>query len=59
MKDYVSMASALYDSGWRSEDKDQLVSEYDLFEDDVNEICYWLKEFELDEICDYDGNSLY
>lgn len=38
MKDYGSMAAALYDGGWRAEDTDQLISEYNLTEDEAEQI---------------------
>ena len=38
MKDYESMAAALYDGGWRAEDRDQLKAEYGLTDDDVERI---------------------
>ena len=46
MKDYESMAAALYDSGWRADDKDQLKVEYDLTDDDVERIVDLLAEYE-------------
>ena len=45
-KDYESSAAALYDGGWRSEDKDQLMSEYDMTEEEADEVCEYLKRFE-------------
>ena len=38
MRDYGSMAAALYDGGWRAEDKEQLQAEYDLTDEDVEQI---------------------
>jgi len=38
VKDYGSMAAALYDGGWRAEDKDQLKVEYDLSDEDLERI---------------------
>lgn len=38
MRDYESIASALYDGGWRADDKDQLKAEYDLTDEDVERI---------------------
>lgn len=46
MKDFDMNAAALYDGGWRAEDKEQLIAEYDLTEAEATEICEWLKEFE-------------
>ena len=46
MRDYESMAAALYDGGWRAEDKDQLKVEYDLDEEDVERIVDLLATYE-------------
>ena len=46
MKDIEMSAAALYDGGWRAEDKEQLMAEYDLSEAEATEICEWLKEYE-------------
>lgn len=41
--DYLDVvAASLYDGGWRSLDKEQLVSEYGFTETEVSTICYWL-----------------
>ncbi len=45
-KDYESMAAALYDGGWRAEDKEQLQAEYGLTDDDVERIVDLLAEYE-------------
>jgi hypothetical protein len=45
-KDYGSMAAALYDGGWRADDKDQLKAEYDLTDDDVEQIVNLLATYE-------------
>ncbi len=47
MKDYRSIAAALYDGGWRANDKDQLKMEYDLSDDDVERIVDLLAEYEV------------
>jgi hypothetical protein len=39
-------AAALYDGGWRSEDKEELMSEYGLSEDEADELCEALKAYE-------------
>lgn len=39
-------ASSLYDGGWRAEDRDQLISEYQLTEEEADEICRGLTEVE-------------
>ena len=46
MMDYQESAAALYDGGWRAEDKEQLMAEYNLTEAEATEICEGLKEFE-------------
>lgn len=46
-KDISSSAAALYDGGWRAEDRDQLISEYDLTEDEADQLCEALAEFPL------------
>jgi hypothetical protein len=46
VRDYESMAAALYDGGWRAEDRDQLKVEYDLDEDDVERIVDLLAEYD-------------
>jgi len=46
MKDYESMAAALYDGGWRVEDRDQLQAEYDLTDDDTEHITRLLATYE-------------
>lgn len=37
--DISSEAAALYDGGWRSSDKDELIAEYDMSEDEAQGIC--------------------
>lgn len=44
--DFYSSAAALYDGGWRAEDKEQLIEEYDLTEDEAERICYFLYGFD-------------
>lgn len=44
---FYEMASALYAGGWKYTDKSELIKEYDLSLFQANEICYWLREFEL------------
>lgn len=46
MRDYARIASSLYASGWRSDDIEQLIAEYDLSEDEADNILYWLMVFE-------------
>lgn len=46
LKDVSSSASALYDGGWRSADADQLRAEYDLTEEETQELCTALADIE-------------
>ena len=46
MKDYESAAAALYDGGWRVEDRDQLKVEYDLSDEDVERIADLLATYD-------------
>ena len=46
VKDYGSIAAALYDGGWRADDKDQLKAEYDLTDEDVEHIVNLLATYE-------------
>lgn len=39
-------ASALFDGGWRSTDKEDLMTTYDLSEEEASEICEELAEME-------------
>ena len=39
-------AASLYDGGWRAEDRDQLIEEYNLTEEEADEICRGLAEVE-------------
>lgn len=39
-------AASLYDGGWRAEDRDQLIDEYNLTEEEADEICRGLAEVE-------------
>jgi hypothetical protein len=45
IKDYESMAAALFDGGWRSEDGKELKEEYDLTDEELEKICELLHEF--------------
>lgn len=49
IEDIESSAAALYDGGWRAEDRDQMIEEYDLHPDDADEICEKLAEYEENE----------
>jgi hypothetical protein len=46
VKDYESIAAALYDGGWRAEDRGQLKVEYDLDEDDAEQLVDLLATYE-------------
>lgn len=46
IKDIESSAAALYDGGWRSNDREELIAEYQLSEDEADAICEKLKEYE-------------
>lgn len=46
---FQSSAAALYDGGWRAADKEDLILEYDLYEDDAEKICELLAEYEQGE----------
>lgn len=46
MFDAYTSAAALYDGGWRFDDKDQLVEEYGFSEEEAANVCEYLKEFE-------------
>lgn len=45
MTDYRASAAALYGGGWRADDKDELMSEYNLTEEEVTELCKILAEY--------------
>jgi hypothetical protein len=46
ISDITTSAAALYDGGWRAEDRDQLITEYDLTPEDAEAICELLKDME-------------
>lgn len=39
-------ARALYDGGWRADDREDLIKEYELTEDDADSLCDALKKLE-------------
>lgn len=43
-------AASLYDGGWRSEDRDDLIDEYDLTEDEADAICAELSAIEAKKV---------
>ena len=46
LKDVEMSAASLYDGGWRAEDREQLIVEYQLTEDEADAICEKLQEYE-------------
>ncbi len=46
LKDITSSAAALYDGGWRSDDKEQLIEEYNLTEKEAIALVEQLAEYE-------------
>ena len=46
MTDYRTSAAYLYDGGWRAKDKDEMIIAYSLTEEEANEICKILAEYE-------------
>lgn len=46
IKNFEDSALALYAGGWRSEDKEELMIEYELTEDEAFKICQLLKNFD-------------
>lgn len=57
LKDIESAAAALYDGGWRAEDKDQLVDEYELDVEEADAICDRLAEYAEREISEEEGKN--
>lgn len=49
-----TIASFLYDGGWKSTDKEELKKEYQLSDEEADDICRGLKEYESqnDRWCD-------
>lgn len=45
---YNYSAASLYDGGWRAEDRADLIEEYDLTENEADEICKELAEIEAE-----------
>lgn len=48
MENFELCAAALYDGGWRSTDRDQMMSEYNLTQEEADGICEVLAELEQD-----------
>ncbi len=40
-------AASLYDGGWRAEDRELLIAEYDLTEEEADAICEKLSEYAI------------
>ena len=47
--EFSTMAAALYDGGWRAEDRDDLKAEYDLTDEKADKICEYLKSYDEEE----------
>lgn len=47
LKDYVTSAGALYDGGWRSEEREELKETYCLTDDEVNRLCFELEKIDV------------
>lgn len=43
------MAGVLFDGGWRSDDTEQLMQEYELSEEDAEQISQWLELYEYND----------
>ena len=46
INDMHSVVASLYDGGWRAEDYDQLMSEYDFTPDEADAVCAGLAEMD-------------
>ena len=46
ISDIATSAAALYDGGWRADDRDRLITEYDLTVEDADAICEALHDIE-------------
>ena len=49
INDYEASAAALYDGGWRAEDREQLIYEYDLTVEEADKICELLAAYDHKE----------
>lgn len=49
INDYEASAAALYDGGWRAEDREQLIYEYDLTAEEADKICELLAAYDHKE----------
>lgn len=48
--DFHETAAALYDGGWRPEDREQMIAEYNLNETDADSICTLMESFGKEEL---------
>ena len=48
--DILSAAASLYDGGWRSDDRDDLIEEYGLTGDEADKLCEALLEYDHQEV---------
>ena len=46
MKNFSYEAASLFDGGWRAEDHDELMREYDLTDEEATKLCEELAEME-------------
>lgn len=46
ISDFSRSAAALYDGGWRADDLEQLIAEYELCRDDAVKLCEMLAEMD-------------
>jgi hypothetical protein len=49
MTDFETSAAALYDGGWRATDKEELIEEYELTEEEASMLCELLEEHEKND----------
>lgn len=58
ISDIATSAAALYDGGWRADDRDRLITEYDLTVEDADAICEALHDIEEDNDSSEDEDLL-
>jgi hypothetical protein len=46
MSSMGDIAASLYDGGWRAADREQMIAYYTLTEDEADDICKLLEEYE-------------
>lgn len=49
MKNFYESAYVLYDGGWRAEDKEDIMEEYDFTAEEASTICEVLAEMEVEK----------